>query len=124
VFEVTIPDDVDFDDYELIEEGKGYREWCVPSELLNQSVKKSGLRVREKMVNGDLFLDAKKWSTRDLFLDPLALVHARERRAELIECRILNSLRLHLRPPGTLRFFKQFAHTYGCPNVTEAESSN
>ena len=36
VFEVTIPDDVDFDDYELIEEGTGYREWCVPSELLNQ----------------------------------------------------------------------------------------
>ena len=33
---VDNPDDVDFDDYELIEEGKGYRAWCVPSELLNQ----------------------------------------------------------------------------------------
>jgi hypothetical protein len=36
VFEVTIPDDVDFAEYELIEEGKGYREWCVPAELLNR----------------------------------------------------------------------------------------
>ena len=36
MFEVTIPDDVDFDDYELIEEGMPYREWCVPAELLNR----------------------------------------------------------------------------------------
>jgi hypothetical protein len=36
VFGVTIPDDVDFDAYELIEEGKEYREWCVPAELLSR----------------------------------------------------------------------------------------
>ena len=30
VLELTLPDDFDLDDYELIEEGKPYREWCVP----------------------------------------------------------------------------------------------
>jgi hypothetical protein len=36
VFEVTIPDDLDLDEYEILEEGKPYREWIVPAQLLNQ----------------------------------------------------------------------------------------
>jgi hypothetical protein len=40
LLEVTLPDDVDLDDFELVEEGPtgmgmGYREWCVPAETLN-----------------------------------------------------------------------------------------
>jgi hypothetical protein len=34
--EVTITDDLDLDEWELVEEGKPYREWCVPAELLNR----------------------------------------------------------------------------------------
>jgi len=33
---VTITDDLDLDEWELVEEGKPYREWCVPAELLNR----------------------------------------------------------------------------------------
>jgi hypothetical protein len=36
VLELTLPDDFDLDYWELIEEGKPYREWCVPGELLNR----------------------------------------------------------------------------------------
>lgn len=36
VLELTLPDDFDLDYWELIEEGKPYREWCVPAELLNR----------------------------------------------------------------------------------------
>jgi len=36
VVEVIITDDFDLDSWELIEEGKPYREWCVPAELLNR----------------------------------------------------------------------------------------
>jgi hypothetical protein len=36
VLKITLPGECDLSDYELIvEEGKSYREWCVPSELLN-----------------------------------------------------------------------------------------
>jgi hypothetical protein len=35
VLKITFPDEYDISDYELIEEGKHYREWCVPSELVN-----------------------------------------------------------------------------------------
>jgi hypothetical protein len=35
VLKITLPDGCDISDYELIEEGKHYREWCVPSELIN-----------------------------------------------------------------------------------------
>lgn len=31
---VELPAGVDLDDYELVEDGKAYREWCVPAELL------------------------------------------------------------------------------------------
>ena len=36
VFEVTISDDLDLDEYEIVEEGKPYREWIVPAKVLNQ----------------------------------------------------------------------------------------
>lgn len=35
VLEVTVPADV-LTDYEVAEDGKGYREWCVPAALLNE----------------------------------------------------------------------------------------
>jgi hypothetical protein len=35
VLKITFPDEYDISDYELLEEGKHYREWCVPSELIN-----------------------------------------------------------------------------------------
>ena len=36
VLELTLPDDLDLEYWEIIEEDKGYREWCVPAELLNR----------------------------------------------------------------------------------------
>lgn len=35
LLEVGVPDDLDLSQFELVEDGKGYREWCVPAELLN-----------------------------------------------------------------------------------------
>ncbi len=35
VLKITLPDDFDISDYELIEKSKHYREWCIPSELIN-----------------------------------------------------------------------------------------
>ena len=35
VLEVTLPDDAELHEYELIEYFKNYREWCVPAALLN-----------------------------------------------------------------------------------------
>ena len=35
LIEVTLPEKVDLSGYELVEDGKPYREWCVPAELLN-----------------------------------------------------------------------------------------
>ena len=35
VLQVEFPDDVDLGDFELIEEYKPYREWCVPAALIN-----------------------------------------------------------------------------------------
>lgn len=35
VLKVALPDDIDLDDFEIVEHGKGYREWCVPAELIN-----------------------------------------------------------------------------------------
>ena len=36
VMELILPDNLKLDDYELVEEGKGYREWCVPADILNK----------------------------------------------------------------------------------------
>jgi len=36
VLAVVLPDDVDLSDYELVDELKTYREWCVPAELINR----------------------------------------------------------------------------------------
>ena len=35
VFVIEIPDDV-LESYELVEEGKGYREWCIPVKVVNK----------------------------------------------------------------------------------------
>ncbi len=37
LLEVTLPEDCcDFSYYELVEEGKPYREWCIPAAIINQ----------------------------------------------------------------------------------------
>jgi len=36
VLRVEFPDNVDLDDFELIEDEKPYREWCVPAALINE----------------------------------------------------------------------------------------
>jgi hypothetical protein len=37
LLEVILPDDCcDFSYYELVEEGKPYREWCIPAEIINR----------------------------------------------------------------------------------------
>ncbi|WDT90766.1 hypothetical protein H0E86_03895 [Streptomyces sp. SCSIO-PteL053] len=36
VLEVVLPDGVALDDYEIVEDLKGYREWCVPADLINR----------------------------------------------------------------------------------------
>jgi hypothetical protein len=35
VLKVEFPDDVDLDGFEVVEEDKPYREWCVPAALIN-----------------------------------------------------------------------------------------
>ena len=35
VLRVEFGDDVDLDDFEVVEEHKPYREWCVPAALIN-----------------------------------------------------------------------------------------
>jgi hypothetical protein len=36
LLEITLPDDLDISDHEWAEEGKPYREWLVPAEVINQ----------------------------------------------------------------------------------------
>jgi hypothetical protein len=36
VLRVEFPDDIDLGDFEIIEEQKPYREWCVPADLINE----------------------------------------------------------------------------------------
>ena len=36
VLQVEFSDDIDLDDFELVEEHKPYREWCVPAALINE----------------------------------------------------------------------------------------
>lgn len=37
LLEITISDSIDLSYYELIEEDKPYREWCIPAELINRN---------------------------------------------------------------------------------------
>ncbi len=36
LLEVSLPAECDISGYEIIEEGKPYREWCLPAELINR----------------------------------------------------------------------------------------
>jgi hypothetical protein len=36
LLEIVVPDDLDLENFELVEDGKPYREWCTPSALLNK----------------------------------------------------------------------------------------
>jgi hypothetical protein len=37
LLEVTMPDSIDLSYYELVEEDKPYREWCIPAEIINRN---------------------------------------------------------------------------------------
>ncbi|WP_064423118.1 hypothetical protein [Mycobacterium sp. GA-1285] len=48
VLRVEFGDDVDLDEFEVIEDGKPYREWCVPAALINaQATVTLGSRLSE-----------------------------------------------------------------------------
>jgi hypothetical protein len=36
VLELTLPDDFNLDSWEIIEDDRRFREWCVPAEVLNR----------------------------------------------------------------------------------------
>jgi hypothetical protein len=35
VLGLALPDTLDLDEWELVEDGKPYREWCIPAQVLN-----------------------------------------------------------------------------------------
>jgi hypothetical protein len=35
VLEVDLPDHLNMDDYQLVEDGRPYHQWCLPASLLN-----------------------------------------------------------------------------------------
>lgn len=37
LLEVLLPDGTDLSEYEIVEDGKPWREWCVPAALLNRA---------------------------------------------------------------------------------------
>jgi len=39
LFEIWMPRVIDLSDYELVEDTKPYREWCVPAEIINERAK-------------------------------------------------------------------------------------
>jgi hypothetical protein len=56
LLELTLPDDVDLDEFELVAEDQGsqkHREWCVPAELLNRRASVRLLSQEEQDVIGD-----------------------------------------------------------------------
>lgn len=48
LLEIALPENVDLSYYELVEEGIGYREWCVPAAILNDSAKIRLLTLEEQ----------------------------------------------------------------------------
>lgn len=60
VFEVVLPDDIDLADYELVEDLKPYREWCIPAELLNTHGKVRLLTPEEAAECNDRWLQARR----------------------------------------------------------------
>ncbi len=63
VLEVRIGEDVDLRDYEIVEDQKPYREWCVPASLLNERASIRRLTDEE--------VDAAIWRDRSPLLQPL-----------------------------------------------------
>ncbi|SRR5260221_2744740 len=47
LLEITLPLGCDISEYELIEEGKTYREWCVPAEIINRNATVRLLSAKE-----------------------------------------------------------------------------
>lgn len=56
VLRVNFPSDVDIDAYELIEDGKTYREWCVPAALVNDHAKV--VLMTDEMLEANAALDS------------------------------------------------------------------
>jgi hypothetical protein len=48
LLEIALPSLHDISDYELIEDGKPYREWCVPAEILNRYARTRLLKQEEE----------------------------------------------------------------------------
>jgi hypothetical protein len=60
VLQIKFPDLIDVDAYELVEEGKPYREWCVPAALINDHAEVTLLTddVLEARANAEGSFDA------------------------------------------------------------------
>jgi hypothetical protein len=41
VLEITLPAEIDLADFEIVEDHKGYREWCVPAAVINGLTERS-----------------------------------------------------------------------------------
>jgi len=54
VIEVDIPQDVNLTAYEIVEELKGYREWCVPAALLNDPTVRLRLLTQDEIDETEL----------------------------------------------------------------------
>jgi hypothetical protein len=48
LLEIALPSLHDISDYELIEDGKPYREWCVPAGILNRYARRRLLKQEEE----------------------------------------------------------------------------
>jgi hypothetical protein len=49
LLEITLPLSCDVSEYELIEKGKTYREWCVPAEIINKNATVRLLSAKEAL---------------------------------------------------------------------------
>ena len=69
VLRVEVPNDVDLGEFEIIEDGKPYREWCVPAALINKRSTVTLMTDDELEDIGAIiwrgYLDPPPWAVRD-----------------------------------------------------------
>ena len=69
VLRVELPDGIDLDDFESVEDGKPYREWCVPAKLINEHATLTLMSDDELECMGATiwrgYLDKPSWATDD-----------------------------------------------------------
>src|SRR5215211_5107062 len=64
LLELTLSAELALDDFELVEDGKPYREWCVPAEILNSSASvRRSTQVEEDALGSDVACPS--WCTRE-----------------------------------------------------------